>query len=185
MGLGRGQGTLHAGRARLSLRRDGGGGKLAGMRLILIVLLLMTTPAVAQGWTEYTNARFGFSLDIPSDFAVASEADNGDGATFYREAGAVDLSVWGANLLEDFETEARQAQAFATEQGYNLTYQATTPQWTSFSGKAGGRIMYQRMELLCDGQSWAAFRAEYSVTDRADMDPIVDKLVQSLRGSGC
>jgi hypothetical protein len=152
------------------------------MRYVLLVILsLLATPAFAQEWTEYTNARFGFSIDVPPGFELASEADNGDGATFYREAGAMDLFVWGANLLEDFETEAQRAQDFATDQGYNLTYQATTPQWTSFSGVAGGKVMYQRMELLCDGQSWAAFRAEYGTPDVGAMNEVVERLAQSLK----
>jgi hypothetical protein len=152
---------------------------------LLILFALVTTPALAQGWQTYDNARFGYTIDIPPGFEVASEASNGDGATFYREAGAMDLFVWGANLLEDFADEAEQAQAFATEQGYNLTYQATTPQWTSFSGIAAGKVMYQRMQLLCDGQSWAAFRVEYGQRDIAAMDKVIERLVQSLRGNGC
>lgn len=153
------------------------------MRTLLIsIFVLLAAPALAQDWSRYDNARFGFSLDIPPGFEVASEADNGDGATFYSEAGAMDLYVWGANLLEDFASEAEQAQAFATEQGYNLTYQATTPQWTSFSGLANGKVMYQRMQLLCDGQSWAAFRVEYGKRDVAAMDKVIERLVQSLHG---
>jgi hypothetical protein len=153
------------------------------MRTLLLTLFaLFTTPAFAQEWGSYANPRFGFSLDIPPGFDIASEADNGDGATFYREAGAMDLLVWGANLLEDFESEAQQAQDFATEQGYNLTYQATTPQWTSFSGVAAGKVMYQRMELLCDGQSWAAFRVEYGTRDVGAMNDVIERLVQSLKG---
>ena len=153
------------------------------MRILLpLIVALFASPALAQDWGHYTNARFGFSLDIPPGFEVASEADNGDGATFYREAGAMDLSVWGANLLEDFGSEAEQAQGFATEQGYNLTYQATTPQWTSFSGSAAGKIMYQRMQLLCGGQSWAAFRVEYGKRDVGEMNAVIERLVQSLQG---
>jgi hypothetical protein len=150
--------------------------------LVLALLSLLTAPAFAQDWSHYANPRFGFSLDIPPGFELASEADNGDGATFYSEDGAMDLAVWGANLLEDFETEARQAQDFATGEGYNLTYQATTPQWTSFSGIAAGKIMYQRMELLCDGTSWAAFRVEYGKRDVGEMNDVVERLVQSLKG---
>jgi hypothetical protein len=158
-------------------------GRIIAMRTILVILVtLLAAPAFAQGWEAYDNARFGYSIDIPPGFEVASEADNGDGASFYSEAGAMDLYVWGANLLEDFASEAEQAQAFATEQGYNLTYQATTPQWTSFSGSATGKIMYQRMQLLCDGQSWAAFRVEYGTRDVGEMNAVIERLVQSLRG---
>jgi hypothetical protein len=72
---------------------------------------------------------------------------------------------------------------FAQGEGWNITYQAATPRWASFSGLNGSRILYQRMLLLCDGSSYAAFRAEYSVADRAEMDPVVERLVSSLRGT--
>lgn len=152
------------------------------MRIVLLLLTLLATPAFAQDWGHYANPRFGFSIDIPPGFELASQADNGDGATFYNASGAMDLAVWGANLLEDFDAEAQQAQAFATEEGYNLTYQATTSQWTSFSGTAGGKIIYQRMELLCDGQSWAAFRLTYGKRDIEAMNSVVERLMQSLEG---
>jgi hypothetical protein len=39
------------------------------------------------------------------------------------------------------------------------------------------------MILLCDRQSYAAFRLEYSTRDLASMNGVVDRLVGSLRGA--
>lgn len=156
------------------------------MRLILLILALLTTPAFAQGWERYDNARFGYAIDIPPGFAGDGESDNGDGQSFYDATGAKGLLVWGGNLMGDFEGEVASAIEYAqAEDGWNITYQATTPRWASFSGLKGLRILYHRMILLCDGSSYAAFRADYSVTESAEMEPVIEKLVLSLRGSGC
>ena len=156
------------------------------MRYILLILALLTTPAFAQGWERYDNARFAYAIDIPPGFVGDGESDNGDGQSFYDATGAKGLLVWGGSLMGDFEGEVVSAIEYAqAENGWNITYEAITPRWASFSGIEGSRMLQQRMILLCDGSNYAAFRAEYSVTDSAEMEPVIDKLVQTLKGNGC
>ena len=155
------------------------------MRLILIILTLLTAPAFAQGWDRYDNGRFGYGIDIPPGFAGAGESDNGDGQAFAADGKPTDLLVWGGLLLESFESEVAQRMAWDQDEAWNITYEATTPRWASYSAIKGFRILYQRLVLLCDGTSYAAFRAEYSVTDAAAMDPVIERLVRTLRATGC
>jgi hypothetical protein len=154
------------------------------MRILLIALFaLLASPALAQGWQSYDNARFGYSIDIPPGFSGLGESDNGDGQAFAFDSKPIDLLVWGGQALEGFEAEIAQRMAWDTDEAWNITYQATTPRWASWSAIKGFRILYQRVVLLCDGSSYAAFRMEYSVTDAAEMDTVVERLVQSLRGN--
>ncbi|MCS6759714.1 MAG: hypothetical protein MO852_12770 [Candidatus Devosia euplotis] len=88
-------------------------------------------------------------------------------------------------MLDDFEGEAATRMADDVAEGWNHNYQAVTPRRASWSAIAGGQILYQRMILLCDGQSYAAFRAEYGKRNQAETDSIVDKLVASLHGEVC
>lgn len=155
------------------------------MRLIFILFALFATPAFAQGWDQYDNGRFGYSIAIPPGFSGQGESDNGGGQAFAMDGKPIDLLVWGGQALEGFEAEIVQRMAWDQDEAWNITYQATTPRWASWSAIKGFRILYQRMVLLCDGSSYAAFRAEYSVTDSAEMDPVVEEMVQSLRGDGC
>lgn len=148
----------------------------------LLALALSALTAVAGDVWAYTNARFGYSIDVPASFAVVRDSDNGDGRA-YRD-GATKLLVWGANIAEgDFEAAAHAASSFATADGWSLTYEAITPSWASISGAQGQRILYQRMIATCDGQ-YAAFRLEYSAVELAKLDPVVNGLVRSLKG-GC
>ena len=163
-----------------------GKGNFAGMRTMLFVLFaLVSSSAMAQDWGHYANPRFGFSVDVPPQFELDQSSDNGDGTSYYRAQGAAHLYVWGANMLEpEFTTEVEQAIAYSAgpDEGGTVTYQAITPEWASFSGLKSGQIFYQRMVLLCDRSSWAAFRLEYSIQD-SRMDPVISRLIASLKGN--
>lgn len=151
---------------------------------ILLALLLLVTPALAADWERYDNARFGYSIEVPPGFAWGPEPDNGDGRQF--RAGATKLAVWGGNVIEpDLETSAASDIAAAESDGWSITYRATTPSWASISGTQGQRILYERMITLCDPGQYAGFLIEYSVADRASVDPMVDRLVATLRPVGC
>jgi hypothetical protein len=156
------------------------------MRTLIFLLFVATfsVPASAQDWGHYGNGRFGYDIDIPPDYLGQGESDNGDGQEFQRLRGAQRLTVWGGLLgvvSENFEAEVKSQMQDAEAGDWNLTYQATTAQWASFSGIKNRRILYQRAILLCDRQSYAAFRLEYSQQDLAKMNSVVEKLVGSLR----
>tara|TARA_R110002020_G_scaffold10965_8_gene41699 strand:+ start:60 stop:527 length:468 start_codon:yes stop_codon:yes gene_type:complete len=152
--------------------------------LILVIVALLTGPALAQGGERYDNARFGYGIGVPDGFVGQGESANGDGQAFAVPGRAIALLVWGG-LVADFDAEVATRMAQDAAEGWNQTYQAVTPRWASWSATAGGQIRYQRMILLCDGQSYAAFRAEYGPRDRVEMDPVIEQLVASLRGAAC
>jgi hypothetical protein len=150
------------------------------MRAVVSVLiaLLFASPVLAEDWGRYSNDRFGYAVDVPPGFSWGRESDNGDGRAF--RDGTRKLSVWGGNIVEDsFESAARAAIGFAADDGWAITYQAVAPDWASFSGTQGQRVLYERMIALCDGR-YAAFQLEYSAPDIGRMTPVVERLVQSL-----
>jgi len=154
------------------------------MRTLLALLFaLIATPALAQGWGHYDNDRFGYGLDIPPGFSSQNFSDNGDGESFAAGGKPTYLTVWGGNLTGSFEDEVSQRMAWGESEAWNTTSQTVTPRWANWSAIKGFRMLHQRMVLLCDGTSYAAFRLEYSVTDASAMDPAVERLAQSLRGN--
>jgi hypothetical protein len=151
------------------------------VRLILALLVMLLPPqAIAASWGHYTNARFGYAVDVPPGFVGQGESDNSDGQVFKTPTAA--LTVYGANILDGgFEDEVKQRQHWATNDGWAITYQVTTPSVASYSGKQGARILYVRMIPLCDGSQFAAFELEYSRVDLQKFDAVVTRLVQSLK----
>jgi hypothetical protein len=146
---------------------------------------LALAPAAADDWSQYTNARFGFVVDVPPGFADRGTSDNGDGAVFSTPNAT--LTVFGQNLVRDFEDEVRGRRGVAGAEGWSVSYQVSTPQRASYSGKRGARILYVRMIALCGGAAFGAFEIEYSVADMVEFDPVVTRMVRSMRatGEGC
>lgn len=156
------------------------------MRLLLALLLLLPLPATAAEWSHYTNARFGYAIDVPPGFVAQGEADNGDGQVFRTPTAT--LTVFGGNVTAaDFESEVVERQRYAEQDKWAITYQVSTPQKASWSGKRGARILYARMIALCGGTQFGSFALEYSSIDRKGFDAVVERLVASLQatGGGC
>ena len=151
------------------------------MRFVLALLTALVLAAPAQAADRYDNARFGYSISVPDGFVAQGESGNGDGQRFELPGRVTSLAVWGG-YLEDFEDEVAERMGFDGAEGWSITYQATSPKWASWSGAKGGRILYQRMILLCDGTGYAAFRMEYGQVDRPSMDRVVERLVGSFSG---
>jgi hypothetical protein len=147
------------------------------MRLILALLMLLPMPAFAA---DYVNVRYGYAIEVPDGFVAQGESDNGDGQMF--KTPTAKLTVFGGNVMEtDFESEVVARERLAEQDGWGITYNVSTPDKASYSGKRGGRILYARMIALCGGTQFAAFEFEYSKVDLQKFDPVVTQLVRSLR----
>lgn len=153
--------------------------------LLLLMLLLLAGPAWAQYWTHYANARFGYEIDVPPGFEGGGESANGDGQMFYNLEGAQGVTVWGGYFSDSFEQEAAAALAAVSTENWAISAQSSTPYWATFAAQRDHRIIQQRMIALCDGASYAAFRAEYNIAELSRMEPVIDGLVRSFQPSNC
>jgi len=149
--------------------------------LSLIIFAVMTVPALAFGWGHYENTRFGYAIDIPPNFEGGRQSGNEDGQMFRWMARAQLLTVWGGNAPGGFEQETAAMLAKASADGWNISYQATTPTWAHFKAQRGERMLHQRMIALCDGQ-YAAFLFDFAMQEVANVEPVIERLERSLRG---
>ena len=153
------------------------------MRLMLALLLLLATPVLAADWGHYSNARFGYAVDVPPGFTSGFAPANDDGRMFKTPTAT--LRVFGGNILDGgFEGEVKLRHGYMADDGWTLTYQMTTPDRASYSGKHGARILYARMIALCGGEQFAMFELEYYAADVATFDAVVSRLVGSLKATG-
>lgn len=154
------------------------------MRVLLLVFFaLFALPAAAQEWRHYVNERFGVEVDVPPGFEQGEPPTNGDGLTFSMPT--AELAVFGSFMTaEDFEAEVAQRIQYAEDDGWNVTYRAVTPGWASWSGKRGSRILYVRAVPICGGAGIGVFQLTYMEADLKRFDPVVNRLVRSLRDSG-
>lgn len=158
------------------------------MRFVLasifaLIFALVTAPVFAAEWGHYINERFGIEADVPPGFVAGKPPANGDGLRFSTPTAS--LAVYGSLIVEgDFMDAVQQGMKWSADEGWNTTYQAVTPSWASWSGKKGSRILYVRAIRMCGGGVYGAFEFEYSEADRKTFDPVVERLVRSLKDSG-
>lgn len=151
--------------------------------LLALVIALLATPVFAADWGHYVNERFGVEADVPPGFEPGSPPENGDGLGFSTPTAK--LSIHGSLIIEgDFESQVAQLIQWDKDDGWAITYEASTPSWASWSGRRGSRILYVRAIQICDGDAYGAFELEYSEADLQAFDPIVNRLVRSLKDSG-
>ena len=142
--------------------------------------VLALLPIGAADWGHYENDRFGFSIDVPPRFVAQGESYNGDGNRFTTPT--AELRAFAGNLVEEsFEEEAATGQSVLSDDGYAITYQATTPRFAVMSGRKGGRVLYERLVAICGTDAFMGFSLEYSVADLKAFDAIIDRLTASLK----
>jgi hypothetical protein len=152
--------------------------------LLAFLLMLLPVQALAQEWQRFGIERYGFIFDLPPDFALTKRSENGDGATFQGMDGAF-LAIWGADLeKQNFRAEIENRMRLDEAEGWNLTYKRVTPNWASYSGIKDGQIRYVRAITVCDDRA-AVFLIDYSREDKIPYDPIVTRMVRSLKAEGC
>lgn len=155
----------------------------------LIVLALATAPALAEdSWTHYANAPFAYEIDIPPGYENFADSADGNGAIFMLSDQLQELTVWGEKLGKKSDGFAAESAALAHKDeagGWTITYQAATPEWTTWSGTRNDMVVYQRTILLCDRQSFASFRAIYPAKALSRMDKVIEGLVRSFVPMGC
>ena len=153
--------------------------------LIALALIAFTAPAVASDWKPYGNARFQYWIDIPPGFTRLKESENGDGGVSSSSDDRAKLSVWAG-----YPTEGSFAAAVGwridqdRSNGWTIPYRKQQTNWAAWSGIKGDRIFYERAIPVCDDAT-AHFRLEYDKERKKAFDPIVSRLVKSLRSGRC
>lgn len=148
-------------------------------------LLLNIVTVQAAEWNSYSNARFGYRIDIPPGFSKVSEAENGDGGVAKSKDGRGTLRVWGGHITEaDFLSEVNWRINQDLTVGFQVTYRKENPAWASWSGTKGNRVFYERAIPTCNGAA-AYFRLEYDRAQLKAFDAVVSRLVKSLQSASC
>ena len=157
-----------------------------------LAVLLLATPALAAGWSNYVNERFGAAIDIPPGFESDMPGpENGDGLTFRNTDDRAELRVWGGNLPYSFKEDAAETATAERESGFavsyekahNLSLEAAGKGWYVLSGEGSGRIFYMKAVASCRGEQAVYFRIEYPAGLKREFDPVVTRLSVSLHAA--
>ncbi|TQX85189.1 MULTISPECIES: hypothetical protein [Rhizobium] len=145
-----------------------------------LIFVLLSGSAGAAGDQSYQNPRFGYWIEIPKEFKIASAADNNDGITLESLNGKAKLLVWGNYIMEkNFKAESDRQRKFYVDDGWRISYEKRRPSWVSFSGARDHLILYVREIALCDG-AMGNFSLEYPEADQKIYGDVIEQLLKSF-----
>jgi hypothetical protein len=154
------------------------------LKVALLIVVLLTVQASSQEWEQFGFRKFAFGFDVSPGFILKETTKNGGGATFEAGDGGF-LTVWGDSLPKENFKAAVEAHLNADEiEGWDVTYRRITPTWASYSGIKDGRIRYFRAIAICNHRV-GIFQLDYDVRDKVPYDPIVVRMVRSLKEDSC
>jgi len=82
------------------------------------------------------------------------------------------------------EMQLRDRIEQAKKDGWKISYSRVKPEWASYSGTRGDRILYVRGMWLCEDAA-AFLQLEYRKQDLKAYDMIIKRMVASLKPVGC
>ncbi len=148
------------------------------MRGLLLALMLLATPTVAQDWRAYDNSALGYAVDVPMGLGESRETDEG----LIIQGPTVTLTIFGLSVAPmDFATAVETAIASSEDEGFAITERSVTPEWARYAAVDGARQQAVGLVALCDGASVAAYELRYMEADGAAMAPVIERLAGTLR----
>ncbi|MDQ0381020.1 serine/threonine-protein kinase [Amycolatopsis thermophila] len=129
----------------------------------------------------YTNARFGFSLQVPEDYQRRPYAPSGgDGMEFTDSPLGATMTVWGENNTAGLSTADALAAAIRAvqAQGGQVTAQRVEGEQYTISGYTGDRIFYERG--FVGRGSRATLHWDYPRVNKEELDAAVSRTVKTL-----
>jgi hypothetical protein len=149
----------------------------------MIAALVAASAASAQDWRTYSNARYGFSLQYPSDiFAVERTTEAGDGQLFIAKNGDARLLV--GTLTNDTGFTPRSYQTYVAQNSYanyRISYRPVGGSWFALSGEGDGKIFYEKAMFSCAGRLINSFAVIYPSAQRHVFDLVVERVEDSFR----
>jgi hypothetical protein len=149
--------------------------------LLALAGIAVASPAAAQSWKTYRNARFGTTIEYPNKFRAGRPPDNGGGLGFSSSDGGKFLVYGSHNALEH---DLAGLEAFTMEDrqpGERVTYRDRGANWFVISGTRGNEEFYERHLLSHGGKIVNGFVLSYPVRLKTAYDPIVTRMSRSFR----
>jgi hypothetical protein len=159
---------------------------MMSLRLVtsIIVTFIAITTTGAQEWQPFGVRHAGFVFDVPPEFALDQVAKDGTGPTFVYPKNAT-LTVWGDKLPgSEFEAKIKAQLNKDESAGWDISYRRIMPTWASYSGIKDDKIRYFRAIAICNDRV-AVFQLDYDRANKVAYDPVVTRMVKSLKAEGC
>jgi hypothetical protein len=158
--------------------------QLLRIAFVSAILLWLTAAALAQeAWVTFVSPRFGTTVEYPADVFTEHDefVDDGDVHVFRsRNADAGILIIGFRNTEKD--TPKSYLERRVDLSGLEVSRYEVTDHFYAVAGERGGRVFYERCNFQSgpDGNVHCV-GGRYPVAERAFWDPIVTRIINSLR----
>ena len=149
--------------------------------LCWLFFLLAVVSAEEPGWKTYSNARFGFSVQLPAELQGSREPDNGAGREFHTKNGEFSILAHAHFLGVADENESLDSRWKETlkELGDTVIYKKKAASWYVVSGTDAKGIEYY-YKFHVQEKNWAEIRITYPHAKNRLYDPWVEKISRSF-----
>ncbi|MFV8826417.1 hypothetical protein [Alkalihalobacterium sp. APHAB7] len=126
----------------------------------------------------YQNARFGFSIQYPSDLTMAPPPTNGDGARFYNNE--LEIVAFGGhtNIIDSGETIETYYYQDIVNISAPIGYQRLTDDWYVISYNENGTTVYKK--FFFDDSTFNSFIISYPASKQEQYGPITDHIASTF-----
>ena len=151
------------------------------MLFTLMILLVVSTTAYAAQYKRYYNARFGFSVDVPSNSKITVEPVNGDGKEFTTKDGKAVVITSGINNVLEYTVQSAYKQQLDSlmSNKTKIAYKRIKNNWFVISYVKGDSIIYYK-EFVGKG-SINDFTIKYSKKYAKTYNKITEHIAGSFK----
>ena len=151
--------------------------------LILALIMFGALTSFAQKYEKYTNHRYFFSIEYPSDIVkIQPPVFNGDGRTFLSKDGSVELRSWANHnvMLHSVEEEARSIEEEL--KGIPIAYKKISDSWFVLSWVDADKVHYRKTlyHKFKNADVFFTFTIEYPRAQKPKFDAIVRRIEKSF-----
>ncbi len=141
-----------------------------------LVVIEQNEPTVL--YNTYTNERFGFTFEYPSDFVMDEPPTNGDGITVHNNE--LNVTAYGGhtNVVNEGETIETYYEEDLSSINAEISYQQIKDNWYVLSYKEGNEIVYKK--FFFGDSTFNTFIITYPVEKQEVYEPIVTHISDSF-----
>jgi hypothetical protein len=131
--------------------------------------------------TRYTNARFGFSFDVPTGYQAQSPPVDGDGLSFADPARTATVTAYGAGNVTRYSPAQEMTQLVKTYQGARdtISYRFSQADVIAVSGTTPHGIVFYQREIVYPAVIYTLLW-HYPAATAAQYDILVTQTVDSF-----
>lgn len=128
--------------------------------------------AGSRGTGEYSNARYGYRMQVPVSFSITSEADNGSGAVFKDAESGMVVTFWGGNNASGSDAQTMYDQLAA---GHEVAYGCVEEDFCVVSYMDGDTVVYTKQ--FVGSRSYCGVSFEYGQAHKAECDALLEQMI--------